>query len=242
MRRVFPTVNAETLPWVSADKMREIDRIMVEELHIELLQMMENAGRNLADLILTRSAPDTVTVYAGPGGNGGGGLVAARHLANAGVDVSVVVSAKEERMSPVAAHQLDIVRRLGLSITSSAVPADIALDALVGYGLKGPLSGAEGELARAFGAMGNAIVSLDVPSGLNTSLGTKNETGVHAEATLALCLPKSAFFGDEHVGELYLAGISVPPSLVEQVTGLPAPPFRLGSILRIVMSSTGELN
>jgi len=240
MRRVFPTVDAQTIPWVSADQMREIDRIMIEDLHIELLQMMENAGRNLADLILARSAPDTVTVYAGPGGNGGGGLVAARHLANAGVDVRVVVSANEERMSPVAAHQFDIVRRLGLPIASSAVRAEIALDALIGYGLKGPLRGAEGELAEAFGAIGGAIVSLDVPSGLDTSQETKNETGVHAEATLALCLPKSASFRDGHVGELYLADISVPPSLVEQVTGLPAPPFRLGSILRIVMSSVDE--
>ncbi len=235
MRRVFPTVDAQMIPWASADQMREIDRIMIEELHIELLQMMENAGRNLADLILTRSAPDTVTVYAGPGGNGGGGLVAARHLANAGVDVRVVVSAKEARMSPVAAHQLDIVRRLGLPITSSAVRAEIAIDALIGYGLMGPLRGPEAELVQAFGAMSGAIVSLDVPSGLDTSSGTKNKTGVYAEATLALCLPKSASFGDERVGELYLADISVPPSLVEQVTGLPAPPFRLGSILRIAM-------
>ena len=237
MRRVFSTVDAQSIPWVSADQMREIDRIMIEELHIELLQMMENAGRNLAELILTRSAPDAVTVYAGPGGNGGGGLVAARHLANAGVDVHVVLSAKEERMSPIAAHQLDIVRRLGLPITSLAVRADIAIDALIGYGLKGPLRGAEGELAQALTAMGSTIVSLDVPSGLDTSSGAKNETGVYAEATLALCLPKSAFFGDEHVGELYLADISVPPSIVEKVTGLPAPPFRLGSILRIAMSS-----
>ncbi|HUW79079.1 MAG TPA: NAD(P)H-hydrate epimerase, partial [Candidatus Nanopelagicaceae bacterium] len=127
-----------------------------------------------------------------------------------------------------------------LPIASSAVRAEIALDALIGYGLKGPLRGAEGELAEAFGAIGGAIVSLDVPSGLDTSQETKNETGVHAEATLALCLPKSASFRDGHVGELYLADISVPPSLVEQVTGLPAPPFRLGSILRIVMSSVDE--
>jgi NAD(P)H-hydrate epimerase len=60
--------------------MRQVDRAMVQDLHIELLQMMENAGRNLADVAITRIASVSVTVLAGPGGNGGGGLVAARHL------------------------------------------------------------------------------------------------------------------------------------------------------------------
>ena len=60
---------------------------------------------------------------------------------------------------------------------------------------------------------------------------------VHAEATLALCFPKSVFFGNEHVGELNLADISVLPSIVERVTALQAPPFPLGSILRIATSS-----
>ncbi|MFW6034295.1 MAG: NAD(P)H-hydrate epimerase, partial [bacterium] len=73
------------LPALTADQMREIDRIMIDELHIDLIQMMENAGRSLADLAQRRYAPADAVVLAGPGGNGGGGLVAARHLANRGI-------------------------------------------------------------------------------------------------------------------------------------------------------------
>src|SRR5438105_6727950 len=72
-----------------------VDRIMVEDLHIELTQMMENAGRGLADLAMRRFAPDSVVVLAGPRGNGGGGPVTARHLPNRGAAVSVVASSAD---------------------------------------------------------------------------------------------------------------------------------------------------
>ena len=86
------TVEGRDVPALTADQMREVDRAMVEDLHIELIQMMENAGRSLAQLAIARFAPARVTVLAGPGGNGGGGLVAARHLLNRGRTVSVVLS------------------------------------------------------------------------------------------------------------------------------------------------------
>src|SRR6516225_8801658 len=92
-----------TMTAVTADQMREIDRIMVEDLHIELVQMMENAGRNLADLAQRRFRPTSVLVIAGVGGNGGGGLVAARHLANRGLTVSVVASRPESVMTAATA-------------------------------------------------------------------------------------------------------------------------------------------
>ena len=72
-------------PFLTADQMREVDRLMIEEYGIELLQMMENAGRGLADLARERFLDDdprrrAVVLLAGAGGNGGGGLVAARRL------------------------------------------------------------------------------------------------------------------------------------------------------------------
>ena len=78
------------IPTVTRAQMEEIDRLMVDELGIELVQMMENAGANLARLARERFNPAHVLVAAGTGGNGGGGLVAARHLHNAGIPVTVV--------------------------------------------------------------------------------------------------------------------------------------------------------
>src|SRR5262249_40569114 len=97
-------VSRRELPALTTEQMREVDRVMVEDLHIELVQMMENAGRSLAELAIDRFSPGSVTVLAGPGGNGGGGLVAARHLANRGCQVQVVLS-EPGRLAPVPAHQ-----------------------------------------------------------------------------------------------------------------------------------------
>lgn len=76
-----PEVRAAEIPRLSVEQMREVDRIMVEDLGIELMQMMENAGRALADRARAMLGGDAegrqVTVLAGPGGNGGGGMVPA---------------------------------------------------------------------------------------------------------------------------------------------------------------------
>lgn len=110
------------MPALTAEQMREVDRVMIEELHIELVQMMENAGRNLAHLTMRLFGPSTAVVLAGRGGNGGGGLVAARHLANRGVRVAVALSHEETEMAPVPAHQLDIVRRMGIPVLDELRP------------------------------------------------------------------------------------------------------------------------
>ena len=92
---MFPEVDVADVPWVTTDQMREVDRIMIQDLGIELIQMMENAGRNLADLAMGRFGPGSVSVLAGTGGNGGGAMVAARHLANRGVEVTVTVTDRD---------------------------------------------------------------------------------------------------------------------------------------------------
>lgn len=78
----FPTLDF-TVPYLTTEQMREVDRLMVEELGIELIQMMENAGRSLAEVARKRflagdAAGARVEVLVGPGGNGGGALVCAR--------------------------------------------------------------------------------------------------------------------------------------------------------------------
>ena len=82
--------------------MREVDRIMVEELHIELVQMMENAGRSLAEQARRMLGGDArgarVGVLAGRGGNGGGGLTAGRRRSIWGADVSVILGGPRQQV------------------------------------------------------------------------------------------------------------------------------------------------
>jgi NAD(P)H-hydrate epimerase len=143
IRHPFPAIDAGAVPWLSVEQMREVDRIMVEELGISLVRMMENAGRGLAHLARALLGGDTaggsILVLAGPGGNGGGGLVAARHLAVAGAQVAVAPSAPAERFAPVPAEQLAIARKLAIPIfdLDSFDEPELVIDALLGYSQRG---------------------------------------------------------------------------------------------------------
>jgi NAD(P)H-hydrate epimerase len=211
------TLAVEAVPALTTDQMREVDRIMIEELHIELTQMMENAGRGLADLAMRRFAPASVVVLAGLGGNGGGGLVAARHLANRDAAVSVVASSADHEMTPAAAHQLDIVRRMGLDVTADPSPAKLVVDALIGYSLRGDPVGRVAELIEWANAANAPVLALDVPSGLDATTGGAANPSVAATATLTLALPKLGLLSAQQVGELYLADISVPSVVYERM-------------------------
>jgi len=226
------TVRRSAVPALTTEEMRAVDRAMVEDLHIELVQMMENAGRTLADLAITRFSPTSVTVLAGPGGNGGGGLVAARHLANRGCQVQVVLS-EPDRLTPVPAHQADILARMGLATAGRPAAADLVIDALIGYGLRGNPAGAAAELITWANDQPAPVLALDTPSGLDLTTGAASTPAVWATATLTLALPKAGLLDAPRAGELYLADISVPP-LVYQRMGIAVPQlFRRSSLLRI---------
>src|SRR5215831_15242630 len=119
------------VPYLTTRQMVEVDRAMIEDFGIELLQMMENAGRNLAHLARFRFLDGNplgrrVIVLAGSGGNGGGALVAARRLHNWGASVEVVLGQPISAMSKVPAHQLEIVRRMDISVMAASAAANLA--------------------------------------------------------------------------------------------------------------------
>src|SRR6516162_8691981 len=225
-------VSRSAVPALTTEQMRAVDRAMVDDLHIELVQMMENAGRNLAELAITRFSPGSVTILAGPGSNGGGGLVAARHLANRGCQVQVVLS-EPDRLTPVPAHQADILARMGVSTASRPATANLVIDALIGYSLRGDPAGAAAELITWANDQAAPILALDTPSGLDLTTGMAGAPAIWATATLTLALPKVGLLDAPSAGELYLADISVPP-LVYQRMGIAVPPlFRQSSLLQI---------
>lgn len=231
----IPRIAKSDLPAVTMDQMREVDRIMIEELHIELMQMMENAGRSLAWLALHRFEPARVLVLAGPGGNGGGGLVAARHLANWGVDVGVVLSRARSELSPVPSHQLDILERMSIPIDSAPAAADLYVDAVIGYSLEGNPRGRAAELIGWLAERSGPILSLDTPSGLDVTTGISSTPAVRATATLTLAAPKTGLLEAPGAGELYLADISVPPEVYKRFgMTMPTGVFRDGTVVRLI--------
>ncbi len=233
-------VSWEAVPAITAAQMREVDRLMADELHIELVQMMENAGRNLADLAIQLFAPSRVTVLAGPGGNGGGGLVAGRHLHNRGAQVEVVVSHPEPELTPVTAHQLDILHRMQVGITDEPSPASLVIDALIGYGLAGDPRCRAAKLIQWANLQHGPVLALDTPSGLDVTTGHVGSPSIQATATITLALPKVGLLkAPRQVGRLYVADISV-PALVYKRLGLTVPSlFREGPIVEVSLPGNG---
>ncbi|MGH2820427.1 MAG: NAD(P)H-hydrate epimerase [Actinomycetota bacterium] len=231
----FPTAPASSIPAVTSEQMREIDREAVEGFDLLLIQMMENAGVRLAELALRRFQPETVAVLCGRAGNGGGGLVAARHLANRGVRVAVTLGKDRSRLGDVPRHQLAILQRMAVPIGTEPVAAGLVLDALIGYSLRGDPHGRAAELIRWANEHEAPVCSLDVPSGLDATTGEIGDPCVRAMATLTLALPKTGLAGAPGVvGELYLADISIPPALYSNIATQVDPIFASGPILRLV--------
>ena len=216
----IPEVSSGTLELLNTEEMIEVDRLMTNVLKIELIQMMENVGRNLARLCIGRFLQDPqskhVLVMAGTGGNGGGALVAARRLHQWGANVSVFTTKPDEAYSGVPAHQLGILQRLGVEINSSVLPKAtpvIILDGLIGYSLKGNPRGRAAELMAWTNASNSPVLALDTPSGLDSTTGESHTPTIVADATMTLALPKAGLLADKaqpFVGELYLSDIGVP--------------------------------
>jgi len=209
---------------LTTEQMIEVDRLMIAEYGIELIQMMENAGHNLADLtgqILGASlSGQSVCVLCGRGNNGGGGMVAARHLHNRGADVHVIRLMGE--MKDVPAKQWNINENIGLRNEPyyDLGQADIILDALIGYGFQGNPRPEVAVWIEKANAANKPILALDTPSGLDMNSGRPGKPTIRADATMTLALPKVGLLSESarpYVGGLYLADISVPPELYRQL-------------------------
>jgi NAD(P)H-hydrate epimerase len=224
------TAKSLRIPALTTEQMREVDRLMITEYGIDLPVMMENAGRNLAELcrrLLGSSViGKKVIVAAGKGNNGGGGLVSARHLSNWGAEVTVILP--DEELKHIPEKQLGIIEKLPVELIrgNAAVDylahgrPDIAVDALIGYGIRGDPRGWMADIIKGLNKLGCPVLSLDLPSGLDSTTGKILNPCVKAAATMTLALPKTGLLtesGKEVAGTIYLADISVPKALYNKI-------------------------
>ena len=175
-----------------------------------------------------------IVVLAGTGGNGGGALVCARRLNNWGAHVRVHTTQPDDAFTQVPAHQLDILHRMQVPVdaaqtVSQFTAADLIIDGIIGYSFSGAPYGTAVDLIRWANDQAVPVLSLDAPSGVDTTSGTVFEPAIRATATMTLALPKEGLKEPNvaaNVGELYLADISVPPALYAE----PALQLEVGAI------------
>ncbi len=247
----IPRIKASDIPFVTPELMREVDRLLVEEFGLQLLQVMENAGRALAELTRKTLKNDVrekkIAVLVGAGNNGGGGMVAARHLHDWGARVTVIAGFIKDRLKQVPLEQWKLLERAGMDLLifsestrttarSRIRKSTIVLDALIGYGLRNNPSGFIAELIRITNESRKRVISLDLPSGLDGTTGEIGEPSINAVKTLTLALPKQGLRSEaarKKTGQLYVAEIGVPPVLFGRLKiGLP-PIFSRSSIVEL---------
>lgn len=197
--------------------------------------MMENAGKSIATAILDYW-PDadkwSVLILAGPGNNGGDGLVVGHYLQEAGAKVSVYLT----RARPEEDENLQRIIRHGCPITladedkqhiilrENITSTNLIVDSVFGTGFKPPIKGdTKNILASVKKVLGENtsapyVVAVDCPSGVDCDTGEISEESLSADLTVTLAAAKPGllrFPGAAYVGEIVVGDIGIPPSLKE---------------------------
>ena len=232
MIKQFISEDGIIIPAVTKEQMMEVDRIAVEETGPNLYQMMENAGRNLTleiiELSKSNSSGKNILVFAGTGGNGGGGICAARHLLNHGYELTLVLS-NENKLQEVPAYQLKIFAAAGGKIIPfnkiAESKPDIVVDALIGYSLNSSPGGIVLEMINFINSANVPVVSLDIPTGIFATTGENPGEFIKADKTLTLALPKTGLLPGK-CGNIILSDIGIPKTVYNMLGIKYISPFR----------------
>jgi NAD(P)H-hydrate epimerase len=206
--------------------MREIDRKASEVYGIPSLELMENAGKAVAEKV-HRYYPEAerVAVFCGKGNNGGDGLVAARHLSEK-ANAAVFLLCRKEELSGGAKANLEKFKGRVLEVTgegelkkslSASAKGDLIVDAIFGTGLRSDATGLFKEAIEGINSIGRKVVSVDIPSGIDSDNGQIRGVAVKADLTVTFGAPKVGLYlfpGVEYAGRVEVADIGFPHALI----------------------------
>lgn len=213
----------ETTETITTAEMAVID-LNCEYHGLSRLQLMENAGKALAEEIRKRFDEGKITIFAGLGNNGGDAFVAARHLSNFDIEVFLLGKTSEIK-TDIAMRNFEVMRKAGIAVReirdSSNVEVcscDIIIDAMLGTGVRGKLRQPYARVVEIINSSNAYVVAVDVPTGLNPDTG-EYDTAVKADLTVTFHKAKPGLLkAKEVVGELVVRSIGIPP-LFEMLTG-----------------------
>jgi hydroxyethylthiazole kinase-like uncharacterized protein yjeF len=202
-------------------EMADADRLTIEA-GTAGIDLMEAAGRAIADAVAQRHPPGSrVAVVAGPGNNGGDGFVAARVLADRRYQVRMLLRGDLGRLKDDAAQAAQRWQGpVEPARPEALAPADVIVDALFGAGLDRPIEGAPRALIEAMNASGAAIVAVDLPSGINGTSGAVMGCAVRARRTVTFFRRKPGHVllpGRVHCGPVEVADIGIKPDVLASI-------------------------
>jgi ADP-dependent NAD(P)H-hydrate dehydratase / NAD(P)H-hydrate epimerase len=223
---------------LTASEMRTADMRTIEDVGIPPIVLMETAGRAVADLARDFLAdlegdPIRVAVVAGSGNNGADALVAARYLMQLGYEPDIYMAAKGSDCNELCRSQLEMMQGLGASVSflreqspeffrSGLRAASLIVDGLLGTGSSGALNEPYRTWVNEINIASREVVAVDIPTGIDPSTGMVPGPAVTATATVTMAAPKVGMLlypAASYVGELWVAHIGIPPSILADVGG-----------------------
>ncbi|NLW56937.1 MAG: NAD(P)H-hydrate dehydratase [Firmicutes bacterium] len=210
----------------TAEEMRTIDRLAMEEFHYPGIILMEHAADAVQRAICSRFAPGRVGIICGKGNNGGDGWALARLLHQSGYSVTVFQKEATETLPPDAEQNRKMALALGITTRLwSELPAaqsssfTVLVDALLGTGFHGKVGGELAAVIEEINRSRVPVVAVDIPSGVEADTGKVNGPAVRAVLTVTFGLPKVGLLvypGREYAGEVICDPIGLPSSLLEK--------------------------
>lgn len=224
---------------VTSAQMRQLDRRTIEEAGVPGHELMDRAGRGVADVaryfadLAGMNTPSAILI-AGRGNNGGDAFAAARHLKDLGFDVMVWIAGAESQITGDALKHLGNVHADGITVeefpsredwdenTAHPAGADFLIDGLLGTGSHGAPRGPVAWAIQYLNSAANDafVVSIDIPSGINADTGIAEGDAVNADVTVTMGLPKTGLVAgaaQEFVGTVEVTDIGIPPAYVEAI-------------------------
>jgi ADP-dependent NAD(P)H-hydrate dehydratase / NAD(P)H-hydrate epimerase len=222
---------------LNTQQMREADRRTIDEIGIPAIVLMENAGRQ-AVAAMEAAFEDLTTshvgVLCGRGNNGGDGFVVARTLIQRGVETSVFLLGSVAEVRGDARTNLEVLGRIGLTVVeianaqawelhfSEISQCDLLVDAILGTGFHGQLSGLLETVVADVNGLGVPVVAIDLPTGVSADSHEVDGEAIEASMTVTLGAPKIPLIlppADAHGGDLVIADIGIPLPILDEVEG-----------------------
>lgn len=222
---------------LDAATMRALDRFTIEDVGIPGIVLMEAAGRAVADEALRMLPPvamisGPVIVLCGPGNNGGDGFVAARHMADAGLDVACLLVARRDDVRGDAATNLAALACFPVAVVEAPddpvgtlarmPPPCLVIDAVFGTGLARDVSGPAAAVIDAANALPCPRLAVDLPSGVHSDSGRILGIAFRADATVTFAAAKIGHFvfpGRAFCGRVFVAPICIPTFAIDRASG-----------------------
>ena len=222
---------------LNTEQMREADRRTIEDVGIPSIVLMENAGRQTVaamEAAFDSLGASRVAVLCGRGNNGGDGFVVARTLAQRGVESIVFLLGSVAEVQSDARTNLEILGRIGLTVIeitdaqawelhfSEVSECDVIVDALLGTGFRGRLTGLLETVVADINELAIPVVAIDIPTGLSADTAELPGEAIEATMTVTLAAPKIPLVfppADRRAGDLVIADIGIPAPIVDELDG-----------------------